>query len=203
MDKVVSSSAQAIKGIGDGASLAVGGFGLWHTDRVRLRDPRRGASAASRPTPTIVASTTGPRGSCFRDRDSADHRVLCRRETRSSLASTSPARSRSSSLPRAPLPSDWRGRVRHTGVLHPPPGWATQIAEGFSVEVCRWRHDRGGLPFQGDSRGRVDKEPRTFVLEAIVADFGLSGQPRVTVTATWPSTSRPATSTSLRRWLAK
>lgn len=98
-------------------------------------------------------------------------------------------------------------RLAREGPAHrrstPATGVGTQIVEGISVEVCRWRHDRGGLPFQGDSRGRVDKEPRTFVLEAIVADFGLSGQPRVTVTATWPSTSRPATSTSSRRWLAK
>ncbi len=175
MDKVVFSTAQAIQGIGDGASLAVGGFGLWHTDRVRLRDPRRGASAASRPTPTICGVDDWTSGSCFRDRDAADHRVLRRRETRSSLASTSPARSRSSSLPRAPLRSDWRGRVGHTGVLHPPPGWAPRSRRGFSVEVCRWRHDRGGLPFQGDSRGRVDKEPRTFALEAIVATSGSPG----------------------------
>jgi len=139
MDKVVFSTAQAIQGIGDGASLAVGGFGLWHTDRVRLRDPRRGASAASRPTPTICGVDDWTSGSCFRDRDAADHRVLRRRETRSSLASTSPARSRSSSLPRAPLPSDWRGRVRHTGVLHPPPGWAPRSRRGFP-----WRYAAGG-----------------------------------------------------------
>jgi acyl CoA:acetate/3-ketoacid CoA transferase alpha subunit len=58
MDKVVRSAADAVADIGDGSSLAVGGFGLCGIPMVLLRHCEQGRRT-SPVCPTTAASTTG------------------------------------------------------------------------------------------------------------------------------------------------
>ena len=64
INKVVASAAEAVADIPDGASLAVGGFGLCGIP-VALIDALHGTAPRTwKPSATTAASTTGGWGSC-------------------------------------------------------------------------------------------------------------------------------------------
>ena len=64
MDKVVASAAEAVADIPDGATVAVGGFGLCGIPSVLIDGAARGRDeGAARRSPTTAASTTGGSGS--------------------------------------------------------------------------------------------------------------------------------------------
>jgi acyl CoA:acetate/3-ketoacid CoA transferase alpha subunit len=64
MDKVVRSAAEAVADIEDGASLAVGGFGLCGIPTVLIKALLDKGVTDWRWRPTTAVSTTGASGSC-------------------------------------------------------------------------------------------------------------------------------------------
>nr|WP_237768263.1 TIGR03089 family protein [Serinicoccus sp. CNJ-927] len=96
MDKVVASAQDALEGLIDGMTLAVGGFGLSGIPTVLIHQALQQARATWRSSPTTAAST-GPGWGCSSRRAGfvASSPPTSGR-TRSSPGSTSPASSRSS-----------------------------------------------------------------------------------------------------------
>ena len=64
MDKVVASAAEAVADIPDGATLAVGGFGLCGVPSVLIDALLEAGTATSRRCRTTVASTSGGWAGC-------------------------------------------------------------------------------------------------------------------------------------------
>ena len=175
MDKVVGSAVEAVADVGDGSSLAVGGFGLCGVPSVLIEALLEGGASGLE----VVSNNCGVD-------DWGLGRLLARRRIRRMVASyvgenREFARQYLSGelevelTPQGTLAERLRAGGSGIPAFFTATGVGTQVAEG-------------GLPWRYDSEGNVvvaspPKEvrvfetaqgPRQFVLEeAIVADFGL------------------------------
>ncbi|MFP5335158.1 MAG: CoA transferase subunit A [Actinomycetes bacterium] len=175
MDKVVRSAAEAVSDVGDGASLAVGGFGLCGIPSVLIQalldkgvtdlevvsnncgvdDWGLGLLLREKRIARMVSSYVGENKEFARQYLSGELEVEL--TPQGTLAER--LRAGGSGIP---------GFYTATGV-------GTQVAEGG----LPWRYDAAGnvavaSPPKETKVFEVDGEPREFVLErAIVADFGL------------------------------
>ena len=178
MDKVVGSAQDAVADIGDGASLAVGGFGLCgvpdHADRRaapagrdrpegRLEQLRSGRLGAGSPAAEPAGSPGSPAPTSAR--------------TRSSPASTSAGELEVELLPAGHAGrAAARRRLRHPGLLHPGRRRHARSPTAACPGATRRRHRRRRLPGQGGPR--VRRRPR----------YVLGGKPSP---PTSPSSARP------------
>jgi 3-oxoacid CoA-transferase subunit A len=175
MDKVVSTPADAVTGLTDGATLAVGGFGLCGIPSVLIAELHRtgirdlevvsnncgvdewglGILLASRQIRRMVSSYVGENKEFARQFLSGELEVEL--------------------TPQGTLAERMRAGGSGIAAFYTATGGGTQVAEG-------------GLPWRYDAEGNVTKSsppkdtrtfethdgPKEFVLEeAIVADFGL------------------------------
>jgi 3-oxoacid CoA-transferase A subunit len=175
MDKVVGSAAEAIAGIGDGASLAVGGFGLCGIPSQLIQALHAAGTSDLRVVSNNCGVDDWGLGLLL-----ADHRIG--RMTSSYVGENKEfARQFLSGelevelTPQGTLAE--RLRAGGTGIpaFYTATGVGTQVAEGG----LPWRYDRDGSvavasPAKETRQFEVDGETRTFVLEqAIVCDFAL------------------------------
>ena len=153
--KVYASAADAVADITDGATLAVGGFGLCgipgRADRgarrrrrdrprgllqqLRRRRPRAWGAAGAGPDP--------PRHRLLRRREQGVRPAVPRRRTRGRADPAGHARR-----------THARRRRRHPGVLHPRRGRQPGLRRRPAVAVRRRRLGRDRLAAQGDPRVR-------------------------------------------------
>ena len=176
MDKVVSSAADAVADIPDGATLAVGGFGLCGIPSVLIgalhdrRHPRPGGVLQQ-----LRGRRLGARGPAREPARSAGWSPRTSGRTRSSPGSTCPASWRWSSPRRA----RWRSACARAGPASPP---------STPPPASAPRSPRAGCPGATTPTATSCSPPRpkptatfrsagrsaTFVLEqAVHADFGL------------------------------
>jgi 3-oxoacid CoA-transferase A subunit len=175
MDKVVGSAAEAIAGIGDGASLAVGGFGLCGIPSQLIQALHAAGTSDLRVVSNNCGVDDWGLGLLL-----ADHRIG--RMTSSYVGENKEfARQFLSGelevelTPQGTLAE--RLRAGGTGIpaFYTATGVGTQVAEGG----LPWRYDTDGSvavasPAKETRQFEVDGETRTFVLEqAIVCDFAL------------------------------
>ena len=204
MDKVVSTPADAVAGITDGATLAVGGFGLCGIPSVLIAElHRRGVSdlevvsnncgvddwglgilLASRQIRRMVSSYVG------------ENKEFARQYLEGELEVEL--------TPQGTLAERLRAGGAGIPAFFTPTGVGSQVADGG----LPWRYAADGSVAVASPAKEVrvfagDGVQREYVLEhAIVADFGLVRASGVTVTETSSSTSRAATSTPWPRWPA-
>ena len=204
LDKVAVSADGGLADVFDGASLAVGGFGLCGIPScliAALHDRRsRGL--------TVVSNNCGVDdwglGILLRDRRIARMTRRMWARTKSSPANTSPANWKSSCYPRyARRTVTGRGRGSPPSTPRPEPG--RFVPDGGYPLALSPRRDRGpGFAGQESPRPSIPDgsgDERDYVLEAaisaITASYGLG---RAIGKATWCSGRAPATSTPCAPW---
>ncbi len=204
MDKVVSSAAEAVADIADGATISVGGFGLCGIPSVLIAavleagtkdleavsnnagvdDWGLGLLLAAGRLRRMVASYVGENQEFARQYLAGELEVEL--------------------TPQGTLAERMRAGGSGIAAFYTATGGGTQVAEGG----LPWRYDADGNVVLAsppkDTRTFETKDgPKEFVLEeAIVADFGLVRAGRVTGTATSSTATRRATSTRSRRCAA-
>ena len=177
MDKVVSTPADAVAGITDGATLAVGGFGLCGIPSVliaALHDA--GRHATSRSSRTTAASTTGASGVLLRRQPDPPDGLLLRRGEQGVRPAVPRRRARGRADPAGhPGRAAAGRRLRHPGVLHRRPASAPRSpTAGCPGGTTRDGNVALASPAKEVRVFERDGEEREYVLEhAIVADFGL------------------------------
>ena len=201
MDKVVASAAEAVADIADGATLAVGGFGLCGIPSVLIEA-------------LLDAGANGPRRSCRNNCGVDDWGLgllLCaKRIARMTSSYVGENKEFERQYPRRRArgradPAGHAGRAAarrrcgDPGVLHPGRGRHPGRRRRAAVALRR-RRRRSRWPRR--RRRPASSTAATYVLEeAIITDFALVraavGRHR---TATSCSTQPPATSTRWRRW---
>ena len=172
MDKTVATPAEAVADIPDGASLAVGGFGLvWCSVGADRGVACARCFRAARLCRTTVVWMSGGWASCWRIGGSLGPRVRMWGRTRSSRGSTCPASWRSNWCRRARWPSGSVPAAAASRVSTLRPVWVPRSL----MVVCR-----GGMTRMVRSRWRRRRRrPATstaaaYVLEeGIVTDFAL------------------------------
>ena len=176
MDKVVSTPADAVAGITDGATLAVGGFGLCGIPSVLIAELHRtGRHATSRSSRTTAASTTGGWASCCASRQIrrmvssyvGENKEFARQYLEGELEVEL--------TPQGTLAERLRAGGAGIPAFFTPTGVGSQVADGG----LPWRYAADGTVAVSSPAKEVrvferDGEEREYVLEhAIVADFGL------------------------------
>ena len=199
MDKVVATAAEAVADVPDGASLAVGGFGLSGVPNVLIQALyERGVAGLG-----VVSNNCGAMESGLAvllaagriARVTGSYIGANKEFARQYLAGELEVEM----IPQGTLAERLRAGGAGIPAFYTPAGVGTQVAEGG----LPWRYDgsgrrRAGLPAEGGAGVR-----RHRVRAGARHPHRLRAGPRrarATGTATSSSTSPPATSTRSRRW---
>ena len=175
MDKVVASAAEAVADIPDGATLAVGGFGLCGVPSVLIEAVLEAGVADLEAVSNNCGVDEWGLGRLLMEQAAAADDLLLRRGEQGVRAAVPLRRARGRADPAGHAGrADAGRRLRHPGVLHRD-RWRHPGGRGRPAVEVRRRRQRGRrLAAEGDPRLRHDGESREYVLEeAIVADFGL------------------------------
>ena len=175
MDKVVASAAEAVADILDGASLAVGGFGLCGIPSVLIAAMHGAGSSGFEAVSNNCGVDDWGLGILLRDK-------RIRRMVASYVGENKEFERQYLSgelevelTPQGTLAERLRAGGAGIPAFYTVTGVGTQVAEGG----CRWRYDADGTvamasPRQGDPGLRRRRPAATYVLEqAITTDFGL------------------------------
>ena len=171
MDKTISSLVTAVRDIPDGASLAVGGFGLCG---IPYGSSRRCSSRGRRPE--TVSNNCGVDGAglgvLLRRRPHPAHGQLVRRREQGVRAAVPVRRARGrADARRARSPSGCVPAAAGIPAFYTPAGVGTLVADGG----LPWRYDADGTVAVARRRRRsASSTGSEYVLEeAITADFAL------------------------------
>lgn len=198
MDKVVATAEEAVADTRDGATLAVGGFGLSGVPNVLIDELYElGVSGLK-----VVSNNCGAMDSGLAVLLSAGRisRVTGsyiggnREFARQYLAGELDVEM----IPQGTLAERLRAGGCGIPAFYTPAGVGTQVADGG----LPWRYDgRGGVALASPPKEVREFDGTDYVLEhGIRTDFALVRAARGTGTGIWSSTSPAVTSTRWRRW---
>ena len=201
MDKVIASAADAVADIPDGASLAVGGFGLCGVPIALIAALlERGATNLETVSNNCGVDDWGL-GQLLRAK-------RIRRTTASYVGENKEFERQFLGgevevelVPQGTLAERLRAGGAGIPAFYTPAGVGTQVAEGG----LPWRYDgSGGIalasPRQGDPRRSTAASTCSSTRSCVTSAW--CGPPGATGTATWCSIPAPATSTRCARWPA-
>ena len=152
MDKVVSSAADAVSDIPDGATLAVGGFGLCGIPSVLIQALHdKGVIDLGSP-PTTAASTTGGWESCWRTKDPSDDLVYVGENKEFARRTSQVTRGRAD--PQGTLAERLRAGGAGIPAFFTITGGYADRRRRTAVAVCRGRLGAVASPKRSRRRGR-------------------------------------------------
>ena len=188
LDKVVGSAAEAVADIGDGATLAVGGFGLCGVPSVLIAALlEQGVTGLSSGVQQLRRRRLGPRACCCGQPHRPDDVVVRRRE-QGVRAAVPPGELEVELMPQGTLAERLRAGGAGIPAFYTPPASAPRSP----TAGCRWRYAADGsvaLAVAAEGDPRVRRPRRTCWSEASSPTSRSCTPEAATGTATSSSTS--------------